>query len=306
MSDYRVFGLKVRSEIPLPELAEDGGAGEPDVCIGRGAVAPPVDASDGIHAADGSLVLVVPEVGRYRVADGKTITVDAPPEVPDRNVRLFLLGSAFGALLHQRGLLPLHANAVEIGGKAVAFMGESGAGKSTLAAWFHDRGYRVLADDVCVVRFRPNGAPEVSPGLPRLRLWRDTMESSSRPLHEFERSYSGDSPYDKFDVPVDGASTASSPVPLSMLYLLDRAEHFSISQVIGVDAADAIFANTYRGSFIAAAGSFKSHWRSAIQLVQSVPVFRAARRWNLAQMDAECRLLLDHADAVLTPSVEDS
>ena len=73
--------------------------------------------------------------------------------VPDSNVRLFLLGSAMGALLHQRGLLPLHTNAVEVGGRAFAFMGKSGAGKSTLAAWFHDRGFRIVADDVCVVGF---------------------------------------------------------------------------------------------------------------------------------------------------------
>ena len=57
-----------------------------------------------------------------------------------------------GAALHQRGILPLHANAVEIDHRAVAFMGASGAGKSTLAAWFHDQGYPILADDVCVIR----------------------------------------------------------------------------------------------------------------------------------------------------------
>ena len=42
------------------------------------------------------------------------------PGASSRNVRVFLLGSAFGALLHQRGLLPLHANAVEVDGRAVA------------------------------------------------------------------------------------------------------------------------------------------------------------------------------------------
>ena len=77
--------------------------------------------------------------------------------VPDANIRLYLLGSAMGVLLHQRGLLPLHANAVEIDGKAFAFMGASGSGKSTLAAWFHDHGYRIIADDVCAVRFETEG-----------------------------------------------------------------------------------------------------------------------------------------------------
>ena len=89
--------------------------------------------------------------------DGNQIVIDAAPDATDRNVRLFLLGSALGALLHQRGLLPLHANAIDLGGGAVAFSGHSGAGKSTIAAWFHDRGHRILADDVCVVGFDQSG-----------------------------------------------------------------------------------------------------------------------------------------------------
>ena len=48
-----------------------------------------------------------PKVGRYRIEAGNRITVESEPGVPERNVRLFLLGSAFGVLLHQRGLLPV-------------------------------------------------------------------------------------------------------------------------------------------------------------------------------------------------------
>src|SRR5215213_168075 len=160
LPDYTVFGLRVRSALELPELFQAKGEGEPDVRIETGSIDAP-ESAPGLSARDGGLLLTVADAGRFLISQGRTIRVEALNGVDPRNVRLFLLGSAFGALLHQRGLLPLHANAIEVDGTAVAFMGASGAGKSTLAAWFHDRGYRIIADDVCVVRFDDRGTARV-------------------------------------------------------------------------------------------------------------------------------------------------
>src|SRR5947209_10775157 len=109
-SDYLLFGLRVRSEIVLPELMPAKGDGVADVIVRRGHVA--ASGNDGeIRAEGGLLILNVPNVARYCIEGGERIVVDAAADVPERNLRLFLLGSAFGGLLHQRGLLPLHANA---------------------------------------------------------------------------------------------------------------------------------------------------------------------------------------------------
>lgn len=297
--DYSVFGLVVRSDLPLPELFPHEAQGAADVTIHAGEVPEAVHAPEGLSAGDDALLLVIPGVARYRIADGRSITVQAEVDVPDRNVRLFLLGSAFGALLHQRGLLPLHANAVEIGGTAIAFMGESGAGKSTLAAAFRDRGYRVIADDVCVVGFDADGKPYAKPGLPRLRLWAEALEVMGQGTAGFEHSYVGDERFDKFDVPLDASSAVRSDIPLSGLYLLGRADELSIDRLTGVEAADAVFANTYRGGFISAANGQENHWSSAVRLVRSLPVFRASREWDLGKLDEQCRMLLDHAIALV-------
>ena len=64
------------------------------------------------------------------------------------DVRLFLLGSVWGALALQRGLLPLHASAVGRGRTVHAFTGPPGAGKSTLAAALAARGYPLFTDDM--------------------------------------------------------------------------------------------------------------------------------------------------------------
>jgi len=295
--DWSVFGLVIQSEIPLPELFPGESNAVPDVVIRAGKLPEAGGAPAGLSVVDGALILVIPGVAKYRIADGRSITVDAEVGAPDRNVRLYLLGSAFGALLHQRGLLPLHANAVDIGGTAIAFMGESGAGKSTLAATFRDHGHRVVADDVCVVGFAADGKAHAKPGLPRLRLWAEALDIMGHNTAGFEHSYVGGEEFDKFDVPLDPSSAVRSDIPLSSLYLLSRADEFSIDRLSGVEAAEAVFANTYRGAFISAANGQESHWSSAVRLVRSLPVFRASREWNLASLDEQYRMLLYHATA---------
>ena len=296
--DYSVFGLRVRSSMELPELFDAEGGELADVIIDRGPVPEAESAEPGLNAINGSLVLVVPEVGNYKISGGSAIMVDPAPGVPDRNVRLFLLGSAFGALLHQRGLLPLHANAIEIDGKAVAFMGASGAGKSTLAAWFHRHGHRVIADDVCVVRFDESGQAFVMPGLPRLRLWSEAFQVLGRSHDGLARSYVGTETYDKFDLPVGPDSAGQSATPLSAVYLLESDDAFSVAPLSGLEAAEAIFANTYRGSYVASAKP-ESHWVSSVRLVKTAPVFRATREWDLGKVDDQSRRLLDHASKVI-------
>jgi hypothetical protein len=298
MANYRLFGLKVRSEIPLPELPEDQSEDRPQVLIRRGAVEAD-GAKAGLNQDGDALLLTIPDVGRYRIAGGSDITVDAAANIPASNIRLFLLGSAFGALLHQRRMLPLHANAIEVNGQAVAFMGESGTGKSTLAAWFHDRGYRILADDVCVVGLNEAGQPVAAPGLPRLRLWSDALEFTGRDASNFSRSYTGAAEQlDKFDVPIDASSVRASPAELAGVYLLERGNRFSITPATGLGAAELLFANTYRGSYLPLVNGQQDHWQSAIKLVRSVPVFRAARKWDLAKLNEQCALLLQHVESV--------
>jgi hypothetical protein len=294
---YSVFGLTISSELELPELYPAPAEPPADVDVVLGPVlAEGLDG--GLHAVGDALTLVVPEVANFRIEGGRRITADFDAAVPPRNVRLFLLGSAFGALLHQRGLLPLHANAIEIEGQAVAFMGHSGAGKSTLAAWFHDRGHRILADDVCVVRFDANGDPSASPGLPRLRLWLDVLELTGRELEGLDRSYIGGSAeLDKFDVPVAPQSTIAGPARLAALYLLDRGDGFAIERLGGLGAAEAIFANTYRGAYVAATSTHLNHWRGAIALARATPVFRFVRPMDLGRLDADGEALLGHVRA---------
>ena len=295
---YSVFGLQIGSEIELPELLPTDLLGEPDVRIGLGSV-PAMPTPDAGYSANGEgASLFIEGVARYWINGGSQIVVQPEPGVPMRNVRLFLLGSAMGLLVHQRGNLPLHANAVEIGDQAYAFMGRSGSGKSTLAAAFHDRGFRVIADDVCVVRFDDAGGAFACPGIPRLRLWEEALEASGRTASVFERSYSGDDSIRKYDVPVGLQDAVGEPIPLGGLFLLAEGDGVQLSPLHGLEAVDAIFANTYRGKYAAMAGTTRDHWDSSLKLVRTTPLFCFRRRFGFDGLDAQCAQLLQFIEGL--------
>lgn len=181
---HTAYGLRFASELALPELvklstdatdtADDATSHGADVTIRYGAVDPkgiPDGRQLGPHlwVTDRSLWLQVPRVARYLVSNGEHITIDPAPGIDEDSLRVFLLGSAMGALLSQRGHLVLHGNAIRIGDYCMVCVGPSGAGKSTLAAGFLQRGHEVLADDVIPV----DDECRALPGFPRIKLWED-------------------------------------------------------------------------------------------------------------------------------------
>lgn len=289
---YRLFGLSVLSEIPLPELVEDPEDGAADVRITLSPIATLPEAEAGLHVDGDEALLVIPPAGRFLTRAGREMLIQPAEGVSPRNLRLYLLGSAFGSILHQRGLLPLHANAVIVEGRAIGFMGHPGAGKSTLAAWFHDRGFDVLADDVCVVTPGPDGTHLAHPGIPRLRLWREALEAGGRDASAYERSFDD---MDKYTVPTDLERTLPA-VPLSHLYLLEKAEDEpSIERLEGSAAVEAMIANTYRGAYVRPMGRTRQHLLACAELARTVPVFRARRRWGYDSFDVEGAALEAHA-----------
>jgi hypothetical protein len=293
---YRIFGLRVRSEIPLGDLPEAESSSAADVEIRRARLDHPEQPSASHVVSEDGTLITIPRVGRYLVRKGREILVEASEGASERNQRLYLLGSAFGALLHQRGLLPLHANAIDLDGRAVAFCGHSGAGKSTLAAWFHDRGHRILADDVCVIGFDESDRPLAFPGIPRLRLWREAIEASGRAASDYAPSFDGET--DKYDVPTR-PEEAAEPIPLDRVYLLaqalEGAEGIRIDRLSGVAAVDALVSNTYRGAYLRSIGRTGDHLMQCLKVARTVPVFRAERPWRLEAFDEQAEALERHS-----------
>ena len=100
---------------------------------------------------------------------------DGDPSV----LRNFLFGQALSIALVRQGIEPLHAAVVDVGGGAVALLGDCTFGKSTLAASFVHGGYRLLTDDMLVVHERGGGLVAM-PGTGRLKLMGDSAAAFFR------------------------------------------------------------------------------------------------------------------------------
>ena len=294
---YSLFGLQIDSDLELPELFQGSADLHSDVRIELGTVAAKDQLEPGLHAVEEGALLVVADTARYFVANGSRIVVEPLEGASSANIRLFLLGSAFGLLIHQRRMLPLHANAVEIDGTGVAFMGKSGAGKSTLAAWLSDRGYPLLADDVAVIDF-DGEVPTMQPGLPRLRLWEAVVEATGRIPSDYPLSVEGDAEYDKRDVLLPRAKVASEPRRLGAIVELNRAGPL-IEPLGGAEAAEAIMSHTYRGEYVKPLQTVREHWVMCMKLVGMVPVYRACIDFDLTRLDRTYEPLLEQVRELL-------
>jgi hypothetical protein len=180
---YWLSGLKLESDFSLPALARWEGPDEVagDVAIRRGEVSPMLDRPDHIGPifqtrGRSEYLLALPGTGRILVRNGNEVTIDPETGADDRTTSAVLTGTIQAVLWHQRGLLPLQASAVTIGGRAVALCGPPASGKSTLAAMLAAKGCAAVADGVCLVDVREGEPVSVLPGCTRLRLWADALE----------------------------------------------------------------------------------------------------------------------------------
>jgi hypothetical protein len=277
----KAFGLEIASELRLPELPESDAASH-DVHIHLGSVPEtlenPMKKGVRYQASPGAFLMSMDRVASFLVTGGKDITVQIHEGAREEDVRLFLLGSALGALLHQRKYLVIHGSAIEYQGKGLIFAGISGVGKSTLVAGLIKEGCRFISDDVCAIRFHAASAPLLQPGYPQIKLWQDAIlrlgdePASHRKLRQQIEKY--------------GIAThqliVEKPVEIHSVYTLStkNSGSHSLEEIRGIEKFTALRNNTYRFQFIDGLGLTKDHFTLAGNLAKKVRAFRLIRTLN--------------------------
>lgn len=244
---YNAYGVSIRSDIVLPLLPAPERSPaffEIQVRGQIGTIPPsirqkvelelnPFSALDIGSLPEGSNYVGLRDVGEFLISkDGRSIRCYRFPQAKPESFHVYLLGQALSFALVKNGIEPLHATVLEVGGKAIAFLGDSGFGKSTLAAEFLRAGYRLLTDDLLVLG--KGGDQFVAyPGPPRIKLF-----------SEIARKWLGDSAtgvpmwpqMGKLIIPLNQEQTCRAPIPLVLFYALASPDEMALETDIRITA----------------------------------------------------------------------
>lgn len=296
--DYFAFGLRIRSELRLPELvAAQFDHADLEIVVGSTGRPFPVRA-DGVRFdfAAPLYYLGWPEVAAFLIEGTGRITVEPAPEVEPKLLPFPLLGPVMALLLHLRHMLVLHASAVEIGDGSATFLGDKGAGKSTTAAAFVQAGHRLVTDDLLAITFDDPRAPLVEPGFPQLKL--SAEAGAALPIAGAERLPLVFPDFEKNQFRLDQSGVANRVAP-SRIYVLERGgDKATISRLGQSDALAAVMRFSYVARFGPAAmtdGWAAVHFRQCAALTSSAAVSRLQVPADLTRL-AEMLALVE-ADA---------
>jgi hypothetical protein len=292
MHAYQAYGFQIHSDLVLPELQPSESA-QPDVTIQIRSTRdfksePNCPETDFQSTAEG-VQIFWKHIGQFSVQQGQQVCIDRPPEVEDRVIRLPLLGAVMAMLLMQRGFLVLHASAIEIDGRAVAFVGQKGQGKSTMAATLYQRGHRLLSDDVVAVDLSDPNQAYVVPGFPQFKLWPDAVSGCLQEdptelpqVHGLLEKRSRLA-FDRF---------STQPIPLDTLYVLESGDDLAIKALTPQVAISELITHSYAARFgkdLVRGDIATTHFRHCMSLAQQVPILGLERPRDLQRiLDVAC------------------
>lgn len=237
-------------------------------------------------------ILSIVGVGRFNVRNGNHIIVDPHPDADYLLVQRYIVGICMALLLYQRGQLVLHASAVNIEGRGIAFLGASGAGKSSIAATFLASGHMLLVDDIVSVIIE-NNVPYLFTGFPYIKLDNETpalaeLRKDKLEFTDYLENKAG------FRI-VDNAS--SNRVPLNCIYIINDGDHFDIQRYDIQKSLIELVRYSIPSSMVKIDKA--SHFKRCVDLVNLVPVFKLIRPTNLDRLPE----LVNHIESHITINI---
>lgn len=292
---YAGFGLVIESDIPLAEL-RPAPAGPADLAIVLAPERPP-DLPEGLpmafaHEPDRHTLTWL-AVGTFTIRGRDVIEVAPAPGVGPAVIAMPLLGPVMALLLHLRGILVLHASAVDIGPGAVVFLGDKTAGKSTTAAAFVRSGGTLLTDDVLAIDL-DGPQPLIHPSFPQLKLDRASSELVSSVAEELAPVVPW---FPKAQHRVAGAFSGSPVRPLHC-YVLERGQgDASAEPLTAMEGLQALMRYSYVvrfGQDVLAGEGMARLFRHCAALASAAGVSRLQVPTGIGRLDEVVSLIREH------------
>lgn len=224
----------------------------------------------------------------------KNLWITHDPNEAESDLDSYFVGPALGCVLRLRGTICLHASAVNVGEKAVVFLGKKRGGKSTTAAGFRRIGYRVLADDIAVIEPRGDDC-FIQSGYSKIRLRANPAaalfqaESGRMPMVYKHR----DSRYLSLEKESDFSVDA---LPLAAIYLLGEINAGDTTPFVEPIAPSEklvrLTENTF-GSYVISQELRRGEFVLLAALAKKIPFRRLMFGHDLRTLDAQCRTIVE-------------
>jgi hypothetical protein len=322
---YSVFGLFLRSNIPIPELVSlDTPFSGPVVSIHMATLPTAGEIPDEPKTLTYTSAYAdptgQPALRIWKIADGRFLYLayydgtqfwvnsegtelwaQWPDSLTIEDAATYLLGPVLGLLLRLRGVTCLHASAVSFGDRAIAFVGSEGAGKSTTAAMLAQKGCAVISDDVVALTER-EGTFYVYPAYPYLCLWSDSVTIVYGPE---KRLPSFSASWDKCLLSLAGnhLKFEAQPLPLGAIFVLGERSSLPSAPLIESlspkESLLSLVANSFATNLLdneMRAREFEFLGR----MVRSVPVQRLTPHEDPSQIGQLCDVVLRSCGATTT------
>lgn len=275
-----MYSITIESDIKLHELIEDY-KHQPDVFIKLGIVPKhlPNATDKGVfyEVAYNDYLLKLETVGFFRAENGTQITIMPCADSNPSDIRLFLLSSTIGAILHQRGVLPFHGSTILTGKGLLTVTGNSAVGKSSIAAGFLEAGYKLLSDDISAITFEEDSSMFVHPGIPYLKVWKDVLIYLNR-TENLERVRPS---MEKYKLPLLNAFHNRPEMPEIILFLAPKNRNgFHIEEINGIEKFSILGNNVYRNNLIDGLGRTQTNFEQLTNLANKINLFRLERPSN--------------------------
>jgi hypothetical protein len=232
-------------------------------------------------------------------ACGTEVTVSWRAPLIEADAATYLLGPVLGFVMRLRGIVPMHASAVQVDGRAVLFAGDAWAGKSTTAAAFAMRGYAVLSDDIVPLSLSDGGVT-ASPGHPRLSIWSDSTEGlfgSTEALPAVSDTY----PKRYLDLTTPGFAFHGVRAPVGAIYVLGARDPGLEAPRIAALPARVAFMSLVRhtyGGYLLDAPMRAREFEFLSDLVERVPVRSISFGEPIGRMGQWCEAIASDTNRV--------
>ncbi len=280
MYSFKCFNLNWKSsELNFPEFENKGLIFNPDIeiCKSEPKLWPEISSNqfntNFLKLTSDDVRLNIQNIGKFRISNGNSISwYKDNKNIENNDIGTFILGTGIGTILIQRGILVLHANALEKDGKGIICLGNSGVGKSTIAYLLMQKGWKLISDDLVAVT--PKGM--ILPGIPRIKLWQDVVELLDLDKNSLPRLRKK---INKFLIKGEHIISSEKIVPLHKIYVINRSREFNSEKNIKISDINSqqisllcLKKNYYRPRIVRGIGMEACYFKQTVNLLKSIPL----------------------------------